>query len=206
MWKNIIDILFPITCLGCGQDNAFLCPDCLNQIPLAKKQPYRNLIITASYDHPLLKEAILKFKYNFIKDLANPLSQLIVKQLQFKIPPNPILIPVPLHPRRLKWRGFNQAELLASEISHRLDIPLANNILIREKHNLPQVKILNAQHRKENIKKAFCLNTKSQNDLKNKTVILVDDVCTTGATLNECAEVLKDLKPKDIWGLVLAKG
>ena len=100
MWKFILDLLFPISCLGCQQAGQFLCQNCLNQIPLFQKQPYQNLIITSFYDHPLLKEAILKYKYHFIQELAAPLSQLMIKQLKFKTFQNPIYC-ILYHPKSL---------------------------------------------------------------------------------------------------------
>jgi len=208
MFKNILDLFFPVQCLGCNREKQFLCDSCLDKIPPHKKQSVKNLIIAGDYSYPLLKKAIHQFKYNFVKGLSLPLSQLMIKKIKkynfdYK---NSVLLPVPLHPRRLRWRGFNQAELLAQEIGKNLNIAVANNILIRTKHNLPQVKISDAYQRKQNIQNAFILNPRFPVDLKNKIIILVDDVCTTGATLNQCAEVLKPLKPKAIWALVLAKG
>jgi ComF family protein len=225
MWKTVLDLFLPINCLGCAQEGQFLCPDCFEQIPLNRKQPlilYRNKqksrqdfaltgLITASYyNHPLVKQAIHCYKYNLVQDLAKPLGQLMARQLIIsnkQLTTNSLLIPVPLHKRRLRWRGFNQAELLALEVSRRLNIAVVNNILIRTKHRLPQVNIKNSQERKENIRKVFQLNPNFKNPpLKNKTIILVDDVSTTSATLEECGRVLKPLKPKEIWGLVVARG
>ena len=245
MKKFILDLLFPINCLGCGQEGQFICPACFEQMPLNKKRSLKfsssaltDLIIASDYDYPLVKQAIHRYKYDFVKDLAEPLGQLMVKRLNvilndseesFK---NLLLIPVPLHKKRLRWRGFNQAELLAQKISQELRIPLVNNFLIRTKYRLPQVAIKSSQERKENIKHAFQLNpeigtvTKDGpcsrvlakqgrsertvldliSNLKNRTIILVDDVCTTGATLEECALALRPLKPKQIWGLVIARG
>jgi len=96
---------------------------------------------------------------------------------------------------------------LAEEIEKELDIPVINNILIRNKHTLPQVKLENSKQRKQNIKQAFSLEVRPrQLDFKNKTIILIDDISTTGATLKECTKALKPLKPKKIIGLVIARG
>ena len=102
--------------------------------------------------------------------------------------------------------GFHQSELLAEEIEKELDIPVINNILIRNKHTLPQVKLENSKQRKENIEQAFQINPNFKNNLENKTLILIDDVSTTGATLKECTKALKPLNPKKIIGLVVAQG
>lgn len=204
MWKTILDLFFPINCLGCGQEGQFICLSCFEKIPLNRKPPFKRLIIASHYKYPLIKQAIHRYKYDFIKDLAEPLAKLMVKVIRERFFENALLIPVPLHKKRLRWRGFNQAELLALEISQNLNIPMANDILIRTKHNLPQAKITDAQARRTNIKNAFKLNKRPC--IKNKTILLIDDVCTTGATLEECAKVLKPLKPKQIWGLVVARG
>ena len=234
MRKIILDLLFPINCLECNQEGKFICSSCFEKIPVNEKEVEFNkdsdldkLIIASDYSYTLVKQAIHRYKYDFVKELANPLGQLMVKKLNQENIKNSILIPIPLHPKRLRWRGFNQAELLAQVISKELNIPVINNLLIRTKHTQPQAKIENAQQRKENIKQAFGLNPQEVwhnqvgtfetkvpldrpdlylNNLSNKTLILIDDISTTGATLKECAKILKSLKPKEIFGLVIAKG
>jgi len=211
MKKFIIDLLFPINCLECNQEGKFICSSCFEKIPLNEKDMEFNkdsdlnkLIIASDYSYPLIKEAIHRYKYDFVKELANPLGQLMIKKLNQENIKNSILIPIPLHLKRLRWRGFNQAVLLSEQINQELNIPVINDLLIRTKHTLPQAKIENAQERQQNIKQAFGL--KNMVSLENKTVILIDDISTTGATLKECAQVLKSLKPKEIYGLVIAKG
>jgi ComF family protein len=219
MWSFILDLLFPIQCLGCSQEGDFLCPACFEKIPLNqkiiyfKKSPLVGLVVASFYEHPLLKEALYKYKYDFVKDLAKPLGQLMTKRLtnfsNIFNENNSVLIPVPLHKKRLRWRGFNQVQLLTEEISQKLKIPINNNILIRKKYSLPQMQIKDAQQRKRNIREAFVLGSdpaQQGQTLMNKTIILVDDVCTTGATLEECAQILKKAGAKKIWGLVLAQG
>ncbi len=166
----------------------------------------------------IVKEAIHVFKYRFVHDLADPLSDLIIGQLknrqlvrkQKEIPFGPdiienrIIIPVPLHHRRLRWRGFNQAELLAESLGKYFNLPIEKAILIRSKNNIPQVEIKERQARLENIRGAFSC---AENPiLKNKKVILVDDVCTTAGTLSECAKVLKKAGAQEVWGVVVARG
>ena len=242
MWKTILSIFFPIHCLGCNQEGSFICFNCFNKLPLNTELPSNNLLIASYYEYPLIKRIIHRYKYDFVKELAKPLGLLMIKKLN-NFPNNfnknnSILIPVPLHRKRLKWRGFNQAELLAQVISQELNIPMINNLLIRTKHTLPQVKLENSKQRKENINNAFslevgpkrpCLKNDSiqkrlvlNNDvplekgrhfkddasglIKNKTIILIDDISTTGATLKECTKALKPLNPKKIIGLVVAQG
>jgi len=210
MWKTILNIFFPIHCLGCNQEGSFICFNCFNKLPLNTELPSNNLLIASYYEYPLIKKIIHRYKYDFVKELAKPLGLLMIKKLN-NFPNNfnknnSILIPVPLHKKRLKWRGFNQSELLAQVISQELNIPVINNILIRNKHTLPQVKLENSKQRKENIEQAFQINPNFKNNLENKKIILIDDISTTGATLEECTKALKPLKPKKIIGLVVARG
>jgi len=211
MKKFILDLLFPINCLECNQEGKFICSSCFEKIPVNEKDVRFNkdsdldkLIIASNYSYPLIKEVIHRYKYDFVKELANPLGQLMVKKLNQENIKDSILIPIPLHLKRLRWRGFNQADLLAQQINKELNIPINNDLLIRTKHTLPQAKIENAQERQQNIKQAFGL--KNMISLENKIIILIDDISTTGATLKECAKILKPLKPKKIYGLVIAKG
>ena len=230
----LLDLLFPKTCLGCGQEEFYLCPDCLKKItinkdslcficgqrtlnnqtcpPCQKKTKLAGLLIASQWDNLLLRQMIYEYKYKFVKDLAQPLSQIII---QFLINNRPeflqsktselILTPVPLHPRRLVWRGYNQAEILAQEIGKYFNLPVIK-LIERIRPTLPQANINNQKERQKNIKMAFGLAAKNQIPMANKIIILIDDVCTTGSTLEECAQVLTPLKIKEIWGLVLARG
>lgn len=128
-----------------------------------------------------------------------PLARANRKDFCFK---NALVIPVPLHPRRERWRGFNQAELIARELADYFNLDMSVGGLIRIKHRKPQTK-LNKQDRKNNIKNCFAWRL---GGLSGKKIILVDDVATTGSTLNECARVLKKNGAGEIWGLVAANG
>ena len=114
------------------------------------------------------------------------------------------ILAVPLHKKRLRWRGFNQAEYLAKRVADHFGLIFRDDIIIRQKYTPPQVKIRDYKERAKNIKGAFkCLSPRS---IKNKKIILIDDVCTTLSTLGECAKVLKKAGAKEVWGLVLARG
>lgn len=237
--KHILDILFPKYCLGCNKEAFYLCPTCLDKIPAQKsitcficgrRSPtgescqncrHKNrfslngLLVASDWNSSLLRQVIYEYKYHFIKELSKPLSEIMIKFLETYALRNLktdeiILIPVPLHPRRFLWRGFNQAEILAQKIGGYFDLTTANNILTRPRHTFPQADIKDQKERKINVKSAFALSkkhTRKNSDfLKNKVIILVDDVCTTASTLEECARALKPLKPKKIWGLVVARG
>jgi ComF family protein len=119
-----------------------------------------------------------------------------------------VLVPVPLHKRRALWRGFNQAELICKNIGEHFGLA-TENLLERKRNTLPQAEIHNQSDRHKNIEDAFVISKQYKDrtkEFKNKTFILVDDVCTTTATLEECARALKTLKPKEVLGLVIARG
>ena len=232
-----LDLFFPKKCLGCNKKDVYICNDCFDKIEIAKNnkcpfcdRPVPNTLIcekcrekhfldrliwAVPYSNPLIKELIKIFKYHYIKELARPLAQLLLTQCgSYDLPHNAVLMPIPLHERRLKERDFNQAELLAKEIVKHYSLPLETGVLKRKRAVLPQAKIKDHKTRKTNIKGIFeidpkftkkCLD-KKQNLLKDKTIILIDDVTTTGATLSEAAKVLKHAGANKIWGLVVAKG
>jgi len=236
--KWLLEIFFPTFCAGCGKEGQLLCPDCLNKIPIrsgincfycgkrlagetlscskCKNKFHSSLeavFIVSEWESELIKKSIYNLKYLFIKDYSKVLAQITLIFLQKTalieaIKTDSLLIPVPLHPRRLAWRGFNQAEEIAKIIGQELDIPVLN-ILERNKYTLPQAEIRDKKDRRKNIASAFRPDKLSPGLLetfKNKNIILIDDVSTTGYTLNECAKAIKPLGFKKIFGLVIARG
>ncbi len=113
-----------------------------------------------------------------------------------------IIVPVPLHPKRLRWRGFNQALLLGREVSRRWQIPVDPFILLRVKETAPQTQ-LPEEERRKNVRRAFDVNSGKTIDGKN--VLLVDDVYTSGATVNECSHTLLRAGAKEVHVLTLAR-
>ena len=232
----IIDILFPRFCFGCQKEGVYLCKDCLSTIDISEyqyclcKKPQRvlqnqlslrkegkcprcrsrklnGLFFAVSYDNLLVKNLIQKFKYKpFIKDLAEPLSLLIINH--FKLLNNTlnfsdfILVPIPLTKRKLKWRGFNQSEEIAKRISEFLKVPLYADILIKIKETLPQVN-LKEKEREKNIENAFFV--RNRDIVSGRKILLVDDIYTTGSTMEESAKVLKNAKTKEVWGVTVAR-
>jgi ComF family protein len=149
-----------------------------------------------------LQEAIKALKYDFIGELADPLGSLLALRLHaFWAKKQVEIVSIPLHRRRLAERGFNQSELLAHSIARRLGLPV-NTGLMRLKNNPPQVELSSAARRK-NMAGVFAWRGDS---LKGQTVLLVDDVATTGTTLDEAARVLRKAGARIIWGAVVAKG
>ena len=207
--KFILDIIFPIECLGCGREEEWLCINCFKKImPNIRVIHGKNLdkVITLySYDNEVIKKLIHGLKYKFMEDLALPLGALLSKELkkmEEQVGKPDFIAPIPLHKKRLLERGFNQAELLALKISECFGWPVEKNVIMRSRLTASQVD-LDEAGRKENMKDAF-----SATDLAkalNQKIILIDDVFTTGATMEECARVLKNVGAREVLGLALAK-
>ncbi len=206
----LLDFLFPKKCLGCGGKGAYFCPSCKKEIiPLYPqislgKSPLDVLISVFPYQG-MMRRAILKLKYNFIFDLADELADLavrLIKQELFDDLNGLILVPIPLHWHRKNWRGFNQTEILGEKLAQRLKTGFCSDLLFRVRSTKPQVK-LEGKKRKKNVKGAFKLNPRYR--LLNTSYLLFDDVWTTGATMKECARVLKKAGVKKVFGLTLAR-
>ena len=226
--SNCLDILFPKYCFGCQKEETHLCDDCkacleisqyqyclckrpnlfLGKCHQCKTKKLDLLYSSVAYQKPLVKRLIHYFKYEpFIKKLSQPLASLIIEHF-YLLNKQPnfsafILIPIPLYIKRLRWRGFNQAEEIAKELSKFLNLPVYSNCLIKTKKTLPQVE-LNHEQRKENIKNAF--SVKKPELIKNKKILLIDDIYTTGSTMEEAAKVLKRAGAKEVIGVVVARG
>jgi len=218
--KFILNLLFPLECLGCRREGDWLCANCFRRLKFSGQDKSRYLIapnlekifIAGDYDDPLLSEAIKKFKYGLGADLGPVLSRFLILFWggQLFLPENralknAVLIPIPLSKKRLLWRGFNQSEILTRELAAAFAYPI-NLDLQRNKYTQPQAE-LNGRARLDNIKDSFSwAGTPETENLAGKTIILIDDVVTTGATLNEAAAVLKKSGAKKVYGLILAKG
>ena len=151
-----------------------------------------------------LRRVVHRFKYGRKVSLGKPLGRLMVRGCGEFLGNCcvDLIIPVPLHAKRLRWRGFNQSVLLARQVSHAYGLPMDPFILMRDKETLPQTK-LSEEERRKNVRGAFAVRTAGA--LKAKTVLLVDDVYTSGATLNECSRVLIQAGAKKVHVLTLAR-
>lgn len=231
--KNFaLDTLFPIYCLSCRQAGAFLCEECFQKIRFLSFQvcprceklitekgrlcqrchssfpSLDGLIAATRYKENGISRLVHLYKYNFVENLHLPLGRILVKAiLKNDLPLPDLIVPVPLHSRRLRWRGFNQAELLAEHVAANLapgfPIPVLHDLLVRQKYTPPQMKIGKYADRRKNVRDAFQIKTGAS--LKNKRVLLIDDICTTGATLFACAQVLKQNGAKKVMAAVIAR-
>jgi ComF family protein len=215
MIKNfLLNLFFPKFCFLCQKEGTYLCEDCKSTLEiLHSHQSYsgknlKDLYWAAPYSSVLIEKLIHNFKYKpFIKGLSRPLSSLIINHFQL-IEKKPnfvdfVIIPIPLHKKRLKWRGFNQAEEIGKELSRFLKIPLLKDCLIKIKESLPQIE-LSEEERKENVLGTFLV--KNREKVKKRKILLVDDVYTTGATMEECARILKKAGAREVIGIVVARG
>jgi len=149
----------------------------------------------------VVRKAIHSFKYRHRRTLVDPLAQLVEQELRRRPLQVDLLVPVPLHPRRMAERGYNQSALLARELANRLGIPSAE-CLERTKETVAQAK-LRAGARQANVRGAFrCMDGAI---VLGRRVGIVDDVCTTGATLEDCARALREAGCTSAWGIVVAR-
>lgn len=186
------------TCIRCGEPIASEANYCLR----CKSHPP---VFTRSFSPLLYSGAVTNlirnFKYNNKRYLSVTLGNFLVESYVLNDLSCNLVLPVPLHQKRQKSRGFNQAELLANQLNEKLNLPVYNNVLVRVKNTKSQTN-LNKQQRQQNVEQAFSVqDTKLVN---GKTVLLVDDVFTTGATLNECAKVLFKHGAKKVYCLTIA--
>ena len=222
--RTALDLLFPCWCLGCGREGSLICDAC--QLQLAEIKPplcprcgmpqASGILCAGCFKHRhnidgvrsvfrfegVMRQAIHKFKYSNLRAIANPLARLLGDYLITNPVSAEIIVPVPLHSRRLRERGYNQSELLAKELSKISGLPLLKGNLIRQRHNHPQARAVSAAERRRNVAGAFACR---RDNLKDRSIMLIDDVATSGATLDACAAALKAAGGGEVWGLTLAR-
>ncbi len=226
--KNwILDLMFPKFCVGCRSEGTFLCAACRAGLPspapscpvcsrrnftgilcdpCAEKTNLRRFLAPFPYSHPLVRELIHTYKYTGVRELAPLLADEISSYLhRYAIrPAEPAcLIPIPLHRRRERERGFDQARLLARALSERLSLPIAAAV-IRSRSTEQQARLDSHDARRRNVADAF--RVIAPEAISGRTAILVDDVSTSGATLTEAARVLREAGARTVWAIVIAKG
>lgn len=227
------DLIFPKHCFSCRSYGWYLCPNCIGKLktktyltcPVChqksidgkthtdclQKHELNGLVSFYPYKS-LVKIIIKKLKYDFYYDMEDELDQIIslaLKKRNLKtffvfLQKNPYIIPVPLYISRQNWRGFNQSVIIARSLSKSLKLKIMLNLLLRNKDTAFQAE-LSKKQRISNIKGAFVINKNiNYKKLSLNSVLLVDDVWTSGATMRECGRVLKKAGVKEVWGLSLA--
>ncbi len=217
--KWVLNLVLPMRCVACGRDKTLLCYGCADKLKILRHQEcprcrkanksgrvccgtdfvLNRLVVTFRYQqNDIIQKLVKQFKYHYSLELARYLRRAMMKQIiEYFCPPDYIFVPVPLDKKRRRERGFNQAEVLAENIGPMWDC------LQRKVHDRHQAG-LNRRERLTNVIGLFSL--KEGFDVRRKRLVLIDDVATTGATLNECAKVLLEAGAKEVSALVLARG
>ncbi|MDD5190837.1 MAG: ComF family protein, partial [Dehalococcoidales bacterium] len=219
-----LNLLFPQYCLGCGKEESFICSDCSRNLPYifcatcpTCGAPQTNGVTCARCleRHPeidgiqapfrfegVIREAIHQLKYQNLRAIAPGLAVFIQEFLEDHPVEADLLVPVPLHPKRLRERGYNQSALLTRELGGLLHLPVDEKSLVRRHYVSPQARTRSVSERFQNVMNLFeC----SPAVVYGKSVIIMDDVTTSGATLNACAAALKKAGAIRVLGLALAK-
>lgn len=231
--NNILNSLFPKKCIGCGkvlneEKERFFCDDCKkdavfltfeNSCPICSapidakdrlcvncqthKRSFTKNISCAKYSGSI-KKAVLRFKFSGKKEICRDFSQIIYEELikQVNLPSFDILAAVPIHKKRLKERGFDQCNLMARLLADKLGISYADRELVKIKNNPPQSSIKNPAERMKNVAGAFAVTDKTA--FSGKTVLLLDDVFTSGATLSEVSRILLKSGAKEVYSVTVA--
>jgi ComF family protein len=225
--RTALDLIYPPRCPGCGRMGVLFCDACQARIePLGSAaclhcgrptsggplcfacrqppSPLDDVISTGVFAGPL-RDAIHALKYTGVRDLAHPLAARMAAHWpdvwrSHSVCAPDLILPVPLHGSRIRERGYNQSALLARRLGPEVGLPVNEKALIRARATRPQVG-LNAAARVRNVSGAFAV----QGDVAGRHIVLVDDVCTTGATLEACAAALKVAGAASVWGYTLSR-
>lgn len=221
--QSLLDLIYPPRCPGCGRMGVVFCDRCRARVELIVPPVCRRcgcalpqdglcdrcralpsnldgILALAVFADPL-RQAIHALKYENNTTLAAPLGSMMVELWQRgSVPQADLILPVPLHTRRQAERGYNQSRLLARVLGRGVGVPVDEYILTRQRPTLPQVG-LDVVERQQNVEGAFAC----RGDVRGKTLVVVDDVCTTGATLEACAAALRAGGAAGVWGFTLAR-
>ena len=219
--KAALDFLLPLYCVGCRREGRGICLECLAGISelqaccqlCARPGEARRCRQCSSSPLPIngiravypfegvIRSSVHAFKYRNYRALAPELAQLMARRLEDARIPATLLVPVPMHPRRERSRGYNQAGLLANELGRLTGIPVGEGILGRCVDSPPQVQLGTRADRMRIAEGTFLATT----SVKGGSVLIIDDVVTTGSTMAACARALWDASAASVWGLALAR-
>jgi predicted amidophosphoribosyltransferase len=236
--NTILDIIFPIKCVFCGQNGVDLCEKCLKGARSAERESAKWIFPVFDYRDPVIKKSLWFLKYKGKRRLAKIFAEAIYEKMQEELSElilmenfnNTILIPIPLSPKRKRERGFNQAELICGElikinketsitdvgIPQRVGVGLLQSriptpavtltldcdILLKPRETEHQARIKDRRERMKNIAGTFAVQNEEK--IKTRNIILVDDILTTGATLNEAKKILKKAGARKIIAFTVA--
>lgn len=221
----VCDMFFPVECLACKSAGAYLCQTCLASVAWQDKQVCHfckvpsslgatcaqcrlsyaldGVLVMAQY-RGLIKSAIRTYKYHFVRSLGSELGDLLARFFASQTWPHTeaLVLALPLSRARTRWRGFNQSDLLASAVAHSSGLAIDLDHFIKTQHTIAQAK-LSLDKRLELSDQVFAWQASS---LSGQTILIIDDVISTGRTLSVAAEALKRAGAEQIWALVLARG
>jgi len=220
--RSALDLVFPIHCTGCGREGGIICGQCAGNMEqvthprcdicfapgangvchwcLQFPRGFESLQSPYRFEGPI-RDAVHALKYRGVRAAADSLGGLMAEYLQTSTVNADVLVPVPLHPRRLRNRGYNQSALLARAISRRNALPMLDGHLVRIRNSRPQVEVTSREERRRNIADNF----DCPRDASGLAMLLIDDVATTGSTLSECAYALKNAGASTVHALTLAR-
>lgn len=216
--STIIDLVIPARCLGCQKKSHYLCPDCLALIPPADPLELPNTEAIFHYRDPRIRQAIWRLKYRggqvIARDLARALHERWLESMAEWRAWHPseasqwLVAPIPLTRARERARGFNQARVLARELVklNENNLTLGEKILIKNKETVSQMKIRYRQVRLKNLRGTLAVPENKRPEIAGKNILLIDDVITTGATMQEARRALRAAGAGEIFGLAVAHG
>lgn len=227
---GLLDLVFPKTCLSCGREGKYICENCLAKVRILKPAcPYCEKDSIDGFTHTkcrkkygldgltsiwkyegVIKKAILALKFKYATEVGVELSRRFVFALQsqytkYYIPHTGTLAPIPIHWQRENVRGFNQSEEIGRIVAKEMSWKFVPDLLIKNKSTTSQVE-LSVEDRKQNLHGVFSLNPIHKSLFINlESIVIFDDVFTTGSTLHEAAKVAKHAGAKKVWGLTIAR-
>lgn len=213
IYNTIVDILFPLECIGCKKKDYYLCEECAHKIPEPNHEKLENIFACFDYQHPYIKKAIWDLKYYNKKYAAQILGKKLNEYMSEEISDlrqiysgqKFIIIPVPLTRERRRERGYNQTEKISEYFIKNTEqdiFELRTDIVSKIKDTGHQARIHNKKIRLRNMIGAFSINRNI--NVKNRIIFVIDDVTTTGATLSEIIKILKKAGAKEVIGVAVA--
>src|SRR3990172_9745884 len=229
---GIIDLVFPRNCLGCKKSGVYICGSCIQKLPQptplcplcekpsvdgfthfkCKKAQGLDGLLTLWPYQGVIRRAIIALKYKYAREVGDELRKYAATKIKDYLPFLPkdaVFVPIPLYWYKENVRGFNQAAFFGKYISQKVGWEFLPDLLVRKKHTRPQTE-LRSEERQKNIRGVFALSKHSQSIVKSqRSIVLFDDVYTTGSTLKEACKVLKTYLRRQgngtgkVWGLTI---
>lgn len=226
---NVLDLIFPKTCLGCGRGGQYICSTCLGKVQLLKPVcPYCEKPSIDGFTHSkckkkygldglisifryegVIKKSLISLKYKYATEIVQELCGYYVPELNKQSVLSLFsgvycLVPVPIYWHRQNVRGFNQSEEMGRLFAGKMDWSFDSNLLIRRKSTKPQAS-LSVSERKKNLRGVFAVSPQYSIFNIPHSILLFDDVFTTGSTLHEACKVLKRVGVVKVWGMTIAR-